>query len=171
MLRFDQFKKDIKVKFSDLPPMVPLSSNVWRFDEAFYVWFTHEKTTYRINLPTGFITDFASIPRALWWLVQKWDYKYTPACLPHDLGYEKLGKLTLWRPFNGVYTPLTAKLSRKALDDLMYYGMVARGVPAWKRALIYSGVRVGGGFAWKKHEKRSKKIIPRPVALSHRIRG
>ena len=41
-----------------------------------------------IDLPTGFVTDFASVPRPLWWLYPKWG-KYGNAAVIHDYRSEE----------------------------------------------------------------------------------
>lgn len=172
MLRIAKIKKDAKVEFGELPAFTPVGGDWWRLEDAFTVWFTYGGKRYRLTIKRGFLTDFASIPRLVWSILAPWNYKYTPACLPHDEGYEKAGKLTLWTWDGVTWSPVRAELSRRAVDDLMYWGMVARKTPAWKVKAIYSAVRVGGWLAWRNSKKRIKAGGYRPdEATDARVRG
>ncbi len=173
MLRINELKKDAKVEFSELPGFKPVGGNWWKLEDTFYVFFNYDGVRYRMVVKKNFLTDFASIPRLVWSILAPWDYDYTPACIPHDLGYEKLGKLTLWKYDGVTWVPVEAELSRLALDDLMYWGMVARSTPKWKINSIYSAVRVGGWLAWSRAKKRKKAKKSRVAECPYdaRIRG
>jgi hypothetical protein len=89
----------------------------------------------RIIVPAGFVTDFASVPRipVAFWLVG--DTAHAAAVI-HD-----------W-----LYT--TGLFPKDVADDILFEAMVAAGTPAaWRRRLIYWGVKYGGAKAWNEHRK------------------
>ncbi len=86
-----------------------------------------------IRVRTGFMTDFASIPRLLWIFLPRWG-KYGNAAVIHDWVY--------W----------TQKRSRKKADGIMLEGMRVLKVPAWQKYSIYIAVRVFGLLAWKRNQ-------------------
>lgn len=88
-----------------------------------------EHSTDVITVPGGFETDFASIPRVLWWLLPPYG-KYGNAAVIHDYLYR------------------TKTRSRLRSDQIFREAMGVLGVPAWQRTLIYLGVRAGGAGAW-----------------------
>ena len=162
MKNFKNFDVETKINFSDLPSMIPLEktnssgSPIWRFTESMVIWWHDQhRKKYTLVIPTGFLTDFASTPKWIHWWLPPWNPKYTPACLPHDFGYERNGNLTLWveDERNGLRTPMATKWSRLAIDQLMLAGMKSRNVGFFTEQSIYRAVRVGGGGAWKNARK------------------
>lgn len=90
-----------------------------------------------IEVPAGFKTDLASIPRGLWNVLPQTG-KYDAAAVIHDFLYQKA-------PAWGHGGPTT---TRAGADRVLYEAMGVCGVPAWQRWVIYAGVRVGGGRIW-----------------------
>lgn len=80
-----------------------------------------------IDVPAGFITDLASFPQ--WALAMLGDIAQMPA-VPHDFVYN------------------THQVTRAVADKMLLEACLLTGVPRWKTALIYAGVRVGGGSHW-----------------------
>ena len=85
-----------------------------------------------VSVKTGFMTDFASIPRLLWIFLPCWG-KYGNAAVIHDWLY--------W----------TQKRSRKEADGIMLEGMKVLKVPCWQKYPIYVAVRTFGWMAWKRN--------------------
>ena len=83
-----------------------------------------------ILVPRGFVTDFASVPRALWWLYPPWG-RYGPAAVVHDFEYRRQIR------------------TRAEADALFLAGMAVLRVPAARRWTIYLALRCFGGFAWR----------------------
>lgn len=83
-----------------------------------------------IEVPQGFETDFASVPRFFWRVVPPWG-RYSPAAVVHDYLYS------------------TGKVSREDADRAFLTLMQRLGVPAWKRSIMYWAVRWFGGLAWE----------------------
>lgn len=92
---------------------------------------------YAIQVPSGFVTDLASIPRVLRLLIQV-NGRHSDAAIIHDWLYYKKGRVGL-RTF-----------TRKQCDDFFFEAMLESGVPKWKAWTMWSGVRVGGWVAWSK---------------------
>lgn len=98
-----------------------------------------------VRVMAGFETDFASIPRFLWWLWPPVGDDYDGAALIHDCIY-KTGYVSC---NDGSIRWVT----RAEGDGIMNEAMEVAGTPTWKRRPIFSGVRVGGRRAWNKHRK------------------
>lgn len=90
-----------------------------------------------IKVPAGFVTDFASIPRAFWNILPPWG-KYGKAAVLHDYMYK------------------VQEFSRSFCDDILDESMEALGVNWVTRHIIWAGVRVGGWIAWSQHKKEIK---------------
>lgn len=132
--------------------------SIWVFSEEMTIWWFERTRKYTMHIPKDFRTDFASTPRWIWWWLPPFNSEYTPACLPHDLGYERNGTLVLMVEDDTIdlRKPLDTQWSRLALDQLMLAGMKSRGVSLFKRQSIYRSVRVGGLSAWRGHKKKNK---------------
>lgn len=78
-----------------------------------------------VIVPEGFVTDFASVPRAplTYWLFGGIGDE---AAVVHDFAYEK-----------GI-------VPRDMADDLYLEALEACGVPAWRRRAMWAAVRVFG---------------------------
>lgn len=95
--------------------------------------------------PALFETDFASVPRLLWWLFPRWG-RYGNAAVIHDYLYR-----------GGHFFSVLNEEAEPSYPDRIYAdtifleGMVVLGVRKWQRLLIYWGVRLGGWYAWKQN--------------------
>lgn len=89
-----------------------------------------------VRVPAGFVTDFASVPRGLWNILPKtgpWD----KASVLHDWLYRQ------------------GLLDRALVDRLFFEAMGVSHVPAWKRWVMYLGVRLGGRSAWDRYRRQT----------------
>ena len=100
-------------------------------------WVLLRPLEYRIGdtglvmrIPQGFVTDFASIPRALWQLYPPHG-RYSRAALIHDYLY--------WKQH----------CTREQADQIMLTAMEDSQVKPGACRIIYRGVRLGGQAAWK----------------------
>lgn len=82
-------------------------------------------------VPDGFVTDFASVPRLPLAFLLAGDEAHEAAVV-HDYIYSK--HLT----------------TRAQADAVFLEAMKATGEPAWRRTLMWAGVRFGGWIAWRK---------------------
>lgn len=78
-----------------------------------------------IRIPSGTVTDLASVPRALWSIFPPHG-RYAKAAIVHDYLYA-----------NAIGTKAGA-------DRVFYEAMAVLGVPIWRRKLMYLAVRLFG---------------------------
>jgi hypothetical protein len=83
-----------------------------------------------VEVPKGFVTDLASIPRVFWSLLRP-DGEYTYPAIIHDYLY--------W----------TQDISRDKADLVFRLAMEDFRINPATAAIIYSAVRAGGGSAWQ----------------------
>ena len=102
----------------------------WKLAEPFKYVVGDEDALFEIKVPTGFVTDFASIPRLFWFILHPTG-RYGKAAVIHDLCYR--GHL----------------FSRAISDGIFLEAMGVLKVSRWKRSLVYLAVRMGGYWAWK----------------------
>jgi len=95
----------------------------------------------RIEIESGFDTDYASVPR-IFWSIYPPDGDYTPAAFVHDALYF-YGTAGVGRPV----------ITRAQADAALLEGMVALGIPWLTRRVIYRAVRLGGWVAWNRNAK------------------
>ena len=89
--------------------------------------------TETITVPTGFVTDLASVPRAMWAFIAPFDV--ARAAIIHDLLYKTIRQYR-WKMKDKEDADLIAK-AKKASDKVFYHAMIdaSPSVPHWK---IYS---------------------------------
>jgi len=87
-----------------------------------------------ITVPAGFITDGASIPTLLRWVIPQSQPTWAPALL-HDYFYGSKG----WN-----------KISRKTCDKLFGIALAKQNIPFYRLAAMYRSVALFGGYAWRK---------------------
>ncbi|KKM07440.1 hypothetical protein LCGC14_1733860 [marine sediment metagenome] len=93
-----------------------------------------------IRVPKGFITDFASVPKAFWSIIPPYG-KYTKAAVLHDYLYKYHGFVS---------GNQTISYTRKEADQLFLKAMEVLGVGRIKRWIMYQAVRRFGAKAWNK---------------------
>lgn len=86
-----------------------------------------------IAVPTGFVTDFASVPWGFWNLEPPLG-DAAKAAVVHDYLYARRG--------------LDGRYSRAQADEVFRNALAALGVPRWKRSLLWAAVRLGGRSGW-----------------------
>lgn len=105
-----------------------IGDRTWKLYTPFEYHIGEEGSDERIEVPEGFKTDFASVPRAFWWLFPP-DGRYTNAAIIHDYLY---------------YTKGFGRYSRKQADLIFLEAMKVLGVPYLQRKTIYRAVRLFG---------------------------
>ncbi|MFP3906953.1 MAG: DUF1353 domain-containing protein [Acidimicrobiales bacterium] len=78
-----RFTKDVKVVNH-----LDGSIHEWELCEPFSYRIVDEDDSEVANVPPGFTTDFASIPRPLWWWVAPWG-RHGRAAIIHDFLYQR----------------------------------------------------------------------------------
>lgn len=104
---------------------------------------------YVIEVPEGFVTDFASSP---WWAWQKIPRigTYQFAAVVHDYLY--------WEH----------NCEKIEADQILYHAMKEAGVPLEERSAIYAAVRAKGQEAWDENLKLRAKGLPRVIPAKYR---
>ncbi len=113
-------------------------------------WVTVESMEYvigstsdRIVVPKGFVTDFASIPQALWSFGLSPQGQYSRAAVVHDYLYWSQG------------------CTREQSDRLLLIAMKESKVGGFDEFLVYQGVNLGGQGPWDDNAKERKAGLPR----------
>lgn len=108
----------------------------------------HKARFKRVEVPQGFVTDLASIPRIFWRELPRTG-RYAHAAIVHDFLY--------W----------TQTVARAVADEIFDIDMIETGTPGWKASAIAGAVRTFGSGAWEenarlkaKGEKRFLKKFP-----------
>lgn len=120
----------------------------WELYEGFRFHVCHEDGEQFIEVPKGFVTDFASIPRGLWNIYPPAAGKHSKPAVVHDWLYKKGMLLTK--------SGGTRVVTRGEADAIFLEAMEVTGVSWLSRRIIYWGVRVGGWKAWGEHRKAEK---------------
>jgi hypothetical protein len=91
-----------------------------------------------IDVPSGFVTDLASIPTIFWSLLRP-DDEYAYAAIVHDYLY--------W----------TQTLPKDTADQILKFSMQDFEVPGWKVNTIYRAVSLFGQGAWDSNSRLKKR--------------
>ncbi len=135
-------------KFTGILEVSPLADGrTWILRKEFGYDIGKEGSGNSVDVPVGFMTDFASVPRMFRWLVSKWG-RHGNATVIHDYCY--------WTQENG--------RDRKRSDRIFKEAMEVSGVKAWRKWLIYLAVSWFGRFAWEGNIKLKKKEFNRVAA-------
>src|SRR6185436_15352173 len=117
-------------RFTDILLVSPLADGkTWVVMRPFGYAVGSEESGDVINVPVGFQTDFASIPRLFWVILPKWG-RYGNAAVLHDWLY--------WEQ----------QRSRSQSDAVFLEGMVVLEVKTLTRQILYWAVRLFGSLAW-----------------------
>lgn len=132
-----------------------------------------------VNVPTGLVTDFASVPRPFWFWVAPWG-RHGRAALVHDHLY-RLGSITdphsasLRRPSkreaDRIFRQAIAVLDRTILSRSRFWGRfpgvvveVRIALAGFRRWVMWAAVAAFGAGAYKKEQARGD-----APALEHRM--
>jgi hypothetical protein len=114
-----------------------IDGRTWKLIAAFdYVLDWKNEASQIINVPAGFVTDFASIPRALWDILPPTG-KYGKAAVIHDYLYVNGGNLP------------PDQFSKTDADRIFYEAMGILGVGQVTRYVMWQAVKVFGKGAFK----------------------
>lgn len=111
-----------------------LGDNYWRVSKPFRYYIGHEGSDKYVDVPLCFLTDGASVPIYLRWLIPARG-EYSQACTLHDYLCEHY---EITQVINGVATKV--KIDRKEIDRIFYEAMRVLDVSAINRNLIQVGV-------------------------------
>lgn len=135
MSTFTRFSAEEQLRFNK-PMTAMYGKNLWDTLPGFRYYIGSENSNEYVDVETGFLTDGATIPRFLWWLLPPID-EYSQATTLHD----KLCRTyTITRVVNGV--PTTVKITRKRIDEILREAMDVLEVTPWKKEFIMFGVNL-----------------------------
>jgi hypothetical protein len=97
-----------------------------------------------LTVPAGYLTDFASVPQPFWNIEPPLG-DAGKAAVVHDALYSTAGTMLI-----GGFCGRTRKkpYARAEADGIFDEALAVLAVPAWKRALLWAAVRVGGAGGW-----------------------
>ena len=101
---------------------------IWILDQALV--YQSDVARCTIAVPAGFVTDFASVPRVPIAFLLAGDTASKPACV-HD------------------YLYATGALPRDVADAVLREAALIDGVPSWRAAILWAGVRAFGASHFK----------------------
>lgn len=120
--QFDNWRYDIKfIKKGCISPVDKFS---YQLNSPIIVLINGET----IIVPSGFITDLATIPRIFWSFDSPFNGKYMSSAILHDYLYA-----------------CSINHSRKESDRILYSAMISEGSSKWTANKFYFAVRIGGG--------------------------
>lgn len=106
-----------------------------------------------ITVPAGFSTDLYSIP---WWLrlaLPRDEGHANAAAIIHDYLY-RYARVNAGPHFIGF------AITQKIADQVLREAMEAKQLPAWRRWVIYRGLRLFGWWAWDHYRDLA---LPHPL--------
>lgn len=120
----------------DLPSSRAYGKGLWKVVPGFRYYVGSETSGVYVDVPTGFLTDGATIPRFLWWLLPPIE-EYSQATTLHDR-LCTLYEVTELR--DGIERQVT--ITRKRIDEILNESMGVLDVTPWKRKTIILGVNL-----------------------------
>ncbi|MDZ4370208.1 MAG: DUF1353 domain-containing protein [Phenylobacterium sp.] len=145
-------------RVEEVPGLVQSGRPCVRLLEALEYRVGHAESPETIVVPAGFVTDFASVPWGLWNLFPPLGAWARPAII-HDFLYATGGD-GWWQPPGSnrrkwITGPIredwTAPVYTREEADKVFREALAipeLGIPAWRRAVMYRAVRLGGASGW-----------------------
>lgn len=135
MSTFTRFDSIQQLQY-DLASSRAYNKDLWKLVPGFRYYVGSEDSGIYVDIPTGFLTDGATIPRFLWWLLPPIG-EYSQATTLHD---RLCGVYEITVVKNGNATQI--KIDRKEVDRILNEAMGVLEVTPWKRKVIMTGVNV-----------------------------
>lgn len=130
MSSFKQFTGASDVQYSILASEA-LDKDYWLVTRAFTYYVDYNTKKLRVDVPLGFLTDGASVPKLFWNIIPPWG-RYGQAAIVHDWLCENLYFLD--------ENDQRVAISRKECDRTLYEAMQVLGVPPATAKMIYGAV-------------------------------
>jgi hypothetical protein len=132
-------------RFTDILLVSPLSDGKsWVIMRPFGYYVGSKDSGDTVEVPVGFVTDFATIPRLLWIFLPKWG-RYGNAAVIHDWLY--------W----------SQERPRREADRIFLEGMEVLSVGRLTRRVIYFFVWAFGCLAWKRNQVEKRRGFARVI--------
>lgn len=123
------YRKECMSSFTSPADLRMLEGRKWELLAPFEYHVGQYPSDDVIRVPAGFVTDLASVPRALWWMIPPHG-RYAKAAIVHDYLYDQ------------------AIGTKEYADKVFLEAMEVLGVPAWKRRIMYAAVVAFGRGAY-----------------------
>lgn len=127
MSSFTAFSAPLDVRY-DAEASQALGADHWRVLRPFRFYVGSQRAW--VSVPAGYLTDGASVPRALWSLIPPWG-AYGQAAVVHDLVCEYLSITVDGAP---------KAVTRAECDSILLEAMTVLDVPDLQRTAIYDAV-------------------------------
>lgn len=149
MSTFTRFSAVEQLQFNKAASVLN-NKDLWATIPGFRYGVGEKDADTYVDVESGFLTDGATVPRFLWWLLPPIG-EYSQACTLHD---KLCTTYTVVRVVNGLvtYVPVT----RKEIDAILDEALGVLGVTPWKHKLIMLGVNA--------HRILTNPTEPKPVA-------
>lgn len=136
-----------------------IKGELWQLESALIYEFVQRDyhgeylKNHRIIVPSGYVTDFYSIPKPLRPI---WPNDIDP---PHPAVIHDY-----------IFTHLNKSYSRRHADKIFLLAMEEMRVPKLRRNLFYAAVRLGGEAAWRRRIKKREMML-RGLGIDRLING
>lgn len=129
MSSFTDFSAPLSIQY-DPEASKALGADHWRVKDSFRFYIGSPESGEWVYVPSGYLTDGASVPRALWAFIPPWSI-YGQAAVVHDIVCEYLSITKDGAPH---------RVTRKVCDDILMQAMEVIGVPWLTRQVIHKAV-------------------------------
>jgi hypothetical protein len=157
MSSFTGFSAKEKVQYSK-EASEALGRDYWLVLESFTYYIGKEGDGRTITVPAGFLTDGASVPRALWSVIPPWG-PWGQAAIVHDYLVEYLSINV-----NG----LPVRIPREYADAIFLEMLIVLGVPELTRKAMFKAVSAYTGTLHKLNptDYTEKKKVEAALAIA-----
>lgn len=131
MSSFTQFSGELHTSYAKEASRI-LGDDYWWIDPGFSFYLTEDESEI-VTIETGYLSDGASVPKFLKWLIPSWG-KHGQCAVVHDKLCET------WRT-NKRY------LNRKQVDEIFFDAMKVAKVNVFRRKAIEAGVTLYRWYA------------------------
>lgn len=129
MSSFSAFSADDLISYAEEESKY-LHKDYWRVMQGFRYYIGGWGSNHWVDIPLGYLTDGASVPRIFWNIIPPWG-QYGQAAVVHDY-------LCNYLTIQSYGVPV--RITRKRADEILLEAMTVLGVSATKKAFIYAGV-------------------------------
>lgn len=135
MSTFTRFSAEEQLRYNKKASVLN-KKDLWNTLPGFRYGVGEKDSATYVDVESGFLTDGATIPRWLWWLLPPIG-EYSQACTLHD---KLCSTYYVLRVVNGAVTEVP--ITRKEIDAILDEALGVLEVTPWKHKIIMTGVNV-----------------------------
>lgn len=135
MSTFTRFSAEEQLRYNKKASVLN-NKDLWNTLPGFRYGVGEKDSATYVDVESGFLTDGATIPRWLWWLLPPVG-EYSQACTLHD---KLCSTYYVLRVVNGAVTQIP--ITRKEIDAILDEALGVLEVTPWKHKVIMTGVNV-----------------------------